>query len=130
MYGEPRKMALIVDARLTEANGQQSAATRFDMIEDNARPGSTVGGDRTTTPPNFVAGLPSNSGCRACSSQEQCTALPRFSNARTTRHPGYRIKPRSKRKRSKNPWLDEEPSAGLRKPGPSWARLGGMVLRP
>ena len=37
---------LIVDARLTEANGTAERTTALDMIEDNARPGSTVGGDK------------------------------------------------------------------------------------
>jgi hypothetical protein len=37
---------LIVDARLTEANGTAERATALEMIEDNARPGSTVGGGR------------------------------------------------------------------------------------
>ena len=34
---------LIVDARLTEATGTAEPATALDMIEDNAKPGSTVG---------------------------------------------------------------------------------------
>jgi transposase len=38
--------ALIVDARLTEANGTAEGATGFDMIDDNAGPGSTVGADK------------------------------------------------------------------------------------
>lgn len=37
---------LIVDARVTEANGTAERETALDMIEDNARPGSTVGGDK------------------------------------------------------------------------------------
>nr|WP_246774261.1 IS5 family transposase [Bradyrhizobium diazoefficiens] len=37
---------LIVDARLTEANGTAERTTALDMIEDNARPGSTVGTDK------------------------------------------------------------------------------------
>jgi transposase len=38
--------ALIVDARLTEANGTAERTTALDMIDDNARPRSTVGGDK------------------------------------------------------------------------------------
>src|SRR5678809_79011 len=37
---------LIVDARLTAADGTAERETALDMIEDNARPGSTVGGDK------------------------------------------------------------------------------------
>jgi hypothetical protein len=37
---------LIVDARLTEVNGTAERSTTLDMIEDNARPGSTMGGDK------------------------------------------------------------------------------------
>jgi transposase len=37
---------LIVDARLTEANGTAERTTALEMIEDNAKPGSTVGGDK------------------------------------------------------------------------------------
>jgi hypothetical protein len=35
----------IVEARLTEANGTAECAIALDMIEDNAKPGSTVGAD-------------------------------------------------------------------------------------
>jgi hypothetical protein len=35
---------LTVDARLTEANGTAERTAALDMIEDNAKPGSTVGG--------------------------------------------------------------------------------------
>ena len=42
---------LIVDARLTAANGTAERTTALDMIEDNAGPGSTVGGDRAMIPP-------------------------------------------------------------------------------
>ena len=37
---------LIIDARLTEANGTAERTTALDMIADNASPGSTVGGDK------------------------------------------------------------------------------------
>jgi len=37
---------LIVDARLTEANGTAERTTALDMIEDNTKPGSTVGADK------------------------------------------------------------------------------------
>jgi hypothetical protein len=48
--------ALIVDARLTEANGTAERTTALDMIDDNAWPGSTVGGDKNYDTAEFVAG--------------------------------------------------------------------------
>ncbi len=45
---------LIVDARLTEANGTAERTTALDMIEDNARPGSTLGGDKNYDTAEFV----------------------------------------------------------------------------
>src|SRR5438876_6513900 len=47
---------LIVDARLTEANGTAERTTALDMVDDNARPGSTVGGDKNYDTADFVAG--------------------------------------------------------------------------
>src|SRR6266852_799575 len=47
---------LIVDARLTEANGTAERATALDMIDDNARPGSTVCGNKNYDTADFVAG--------------------------------------------------------------------------
>jgi len=81
--------ALIVDARLTEANGTAERAAALDMIDDNARPGSTVGGDKNYDTSDFVA------DCRACG----CTPHVSQNNTnrrsaidgRTTRHPGHRI---------------------------------------
>jgi len=80
---------LIVEARLTEASGTAERTTALAMIEDTAKPGSTVGGDKNYDTADFVA------GCR----QRRCT--PHVSqndtnrrsaiDARTTRHPGYRI---------------------------------------
>jgi hypothetical protein len=46
---------LIIDARLTEANGTAERTTALDMIEDNAKPGSTVGADKNYDT-DFVAG--------------------------------------------------------------------------
>src|SRR6201987_5117075 len=47
---------LIVDARLTEANGTAERTTALDMIEDNAKRGSTVGADKNYDTADFVAG--------------------------------------------------------------------------
>jgi transposase len=103
---------LIVDARLTEANGTAERATALDMIEDNARPGSTVGGDKNYDTADFVA------GCR----ERRCTPHVSQNNtnrrsaidARTTRHPGYRIST-IKRKRIEEPFGWMKTVGGLRK---------------
>src|ERR1700747_355587 len=47
---------LIVDARLTEANGTAERTTALDMIDDNAKPGTTVGADKNYDTADFVAG--------------------------------------------------------------------------
>lgn len=52
---------IIVDARLTEANGTAERTTALDMIDDNAHPGSTVGADRHTatfTAPSTNSAVP------------------------------------------------------------------------
>ena len=103
---------LIVDARLTEANGTAERTTALDMIEDNVKPGSTVGGDKNYDTADFVA------GCREC----RCTPHVSQNNtnrrsaidARTTRHPGYRIST-IKRKRIEEPFGWMKTIGGLRK---------------
>ncbi|MGH9610947.1 MAG: IS5 family transposase [Bryobacteraceae bacterium] len=81
---------LIVDARLTEANGTAERTTALAMIEDNARPGSsTVGGDKNYDTANFVAGCRER-GCTPHVSQNDTNRRSAI-DARTTRHPGYRI---------------------------------------
>jgi hypothetical protein len=42
---------LIVDARLTEANGTAERTTAFDVVADNARPAARSAATRTTIPP-------------------------------------------------------------------------------
>ena len=81
--------ALIVDARLTEANGTAERATALDMIDDNARPGSTVGGDKNYDTADFVAGCRER-GCTPHVSQNNTNRRSAI-DARTTRHPGHRI---------------------------------------
>jgi hypothetical protein len=58
---------LIVDARLTEANGTAEHAAALDMIENNTKPGSTVGADKLYDTADFVA------GCR----ERGCTRMSR-----------------------------------------------------
>jgi len=103
---------LIVDARLTEANGTAERTTALDMIEDNAKPGSTVGGDKNYDTADFVA------GCR----ERRCTphVSQHDTNRRaaidgpTTRHPGYRIS-MIKRKQIEEPFGWMKTVGGMRK---------------
>jgi transposase len=103
---------LIVDARLTEANGTAERSTALDMIEDNARPGSTVGGDKNYDTADFVAGCRQR-GCTPHVSQNNTNRRSAI-DARTTRHPGYRIST-IKRKRIEEPFGWMKTVGGLRK---------------
>jgi transposase len=103
---------LIVDARLTEANGTAERSTALDMIEDNARPGSTVGGDKNYDTADFVAGCRQR-GCTPHVSQNNANRRSAI-DARTTRHPGYRIST-IKRKRIEEPFGWMKTVGGLRK---------------
>ncbi len=103
---------LIIDARLTEANGTAERATALDMIEDNARPGSTVGGDKNYDTADFVAGCRER-GCTPHVSQNDSTRRSAI-DARTTRHPGYRIST-IRRKRIEEPFGWMKTVGGLRK---------------
>ena len=103
---------LIVDARLTEANGTAERTTALDMIEDNARPGSTVGGDKNYDTADFVAGCRER-GCTPHVSQNDTNRRSAI-DGRTTRHPGYRIST-IKRKRIEEPFGWIKTVGGLRK---------------
>jgi transposase len=103
---------LIVDARLTEANGTAERTTALDMIADNARPGSTVGGDKNYDTADFVAGCRER-GCTPHVSQNNANRRSAI-DARTTRHPGYRIST-IKRKRIEEPFGWMKTVGGLRK---------------
>ncbi len=81
--------ALIVDAQLTEANGTAERTTALEMIDDNARPGSTVGGDKNYDTSDFVAGCRKR-GCTPHVSQNNTNRRSAI-DARTTRHAGHRI---------------------------------------
>ena len=77
---------LIVDARLTEANGTAERATALDMIEDNAKPGSTVGADKNYDTTDFVAGCRER-GCTPHVSQNKyqppfCDRRPHHASSR------------------------------------------------
>jgi transposase len=103
---------LIVDARLTEANGTAERTTALDMIGDNARPGSTVGGDKNYDTAEFVAGCRER-GCTPHVSQNNANRRSAI-DARTTRHAGYRIST-IKRKRIEEPFGWMKTVGGLRK---------------
>ena len=103
---------LIVDARLTEANGTAERATALDMIEDNAGPGSTVGADKNYDTTDFVAGCRER-GCTPHVSQNDTNRRSAI-DARTTRHPGYRLST-IQRKRIEEPFGWMKTVGGLRK---------------
>jgi transposase len=103
---------LIVDARLTEANGTAERTTALEMIEDNAGPGSTVGADKNYDTAEFVAGC-RDCGCTPHVSQNNTNRRSAI-DARTTRHPGYRIST-IKRKRIEEPFGWIKTVGGLRK---------------
>ncbi len=103
---------LVVDARLTEANGTAERTTALDMIDDNARPGSTVGGDKNYDTAEFVAGC-RNRSCTPHVSQNDTNRRSAI-DARTTRHSGYRIST-IQRKRIEEPFGWMKTVGGLRK---------------
>ncbi len=103
---------LIVDARVTEANGTAERETALDMLEDNAKPGSTLGADKNYDAAEFVAGCRER-GCTPHVAQNT-TSRRSAIDARTTRHPGYRIS-MGKRKRIEEPFGWIKTIAGLRK---------------
>ena len=103
---------LIVDARLTEANGTAERTTALDMVADNARPGSTVGGDKNYDTADFVAGCRER-GCTPHVSQNDTNRRSAI-DARTTRHASYRIST-IKRKRIEEPFGWMKTVGGLRK---------------
>lgn len=103
---------LIVDARVTEANGTAERDTALDMIEDNARAGSTVGGDKNYDTADFVAGCRER-GCTPHVSQNNTNRRSAI-DLRTTRHPGYRLSTIS-RKRIEEPFGWMKTIGGLRK---------------
>ena len=89
MDGRPlmeNRNGLIIDARLTVANGTAERTTALGMIEDNAKSGSTVGGDKNYDTADFVAGCRER-GCTPHVSQNDTNRRSAI-DARTTRHPG------------------------------------------
>jgi Transposase DDE domain len=102
----------IVDARLTAPNGTAERSTALDMIEDNAKPGSTLGGDKNYDTADFVAGCRER-GCTPHVSQNDNNRRTAI-DALTTRHPGYRVST-IKRKRIEECFGWMKTIGGLRK---------------
>jgi transposase len=92
---------LIVDARLTEANGTAECSTALDMIDATAGARSTLGADKNYDTAEFVAGCRAR-GCVPHVAQNDTNRRSAI-DARTTRHPGYAIS-MTKRKRIEEPF--------------------------
>ena len=103
---------LIVDARLTEANGTAERTAALAMIEANTRPGSTVGADKNYDTADFVAGCRER-GCTPHVAQNNTNRRSAI-DRRTTRHPGYAVS-QVKRKRIEEPFGWMKTVATLRK---------------
>ena len=103
---------LIIDARLTEATGTAELTTALDMIDGNARAGSTVGADKLYDTADFVAGCRER-GCTPHVAQNDTNRRSAI-DGRTTRHPGYAIS-MIKRKRIEEPFGWIKTIGGLRK---------------
>jgi transposase len=92
---------LIVDARLTEANGTAERTAALEMIEANAGTGGTVGADKNYDTADFVAGCRER-GCTPHVAQNNANRRSAI-DGRTTRHPGYAVS-QIKRKRVEEPF--------------------------
>lgn len=92
---------LIVDARLTEANGTAERSAALDMIADSAGRQSTVGADKNYDTAGFVTGC-REQGCTPHVAQNNTNRRSAL-DGRTTRHPGYAVS-QIKRKRVEEPF--------------------------
>ena len=118
---------LIVDARLTEANGTAERTTALDMIEDNAKPGSTVGGDKNYDTTDFVAGCRER-GCMPHVSQNNTNRRSAIDGAHDTtrRLSDQHCQAQADRGAVR---VDQDRRRTAQDP-PLRARPGRMVLRP
>jgi len=103
---------LIVDAQLTAATGTAERRAALDMVEENARLGSTIGGDKGYDTTDFVSGCRKH-GCVPHVAQNNTNRRSAI-DARTTRHPGYGIS-MIKRKQIEEPFGWIKTVGGLRK---------------
>jgi len=106
------RQGLIVDARVTQANGTAERTTALDMIENNAKPGSTVGADKNYDTAGFVTGCRER-GCTPHVAQNNTNRRSAI-DGRTTRHPGYGIS-MIKRKQIEEPFGWIKTVGGLRR---------------
>jgi transposase len=103
---------LIVDARVSEANGTAERTTALKMIEKNAAPRSTIGADKNYDTAQFVAACRER-GCVPHVAQNDTNRRSAI-DGRTTRHPGYLVSMR-KRKQIEEPFGWIKTVGGLRK---------------
>lgn len=103
---------LIVDARLTEANGTAERTTALGMTRTMPSPAARWVATRTMAPPSLLPAVVSV-GCTPHVSQNNAKRRSAI-DARTTRHPGYRIS-MIKRKRIEGPFGWMKTIGGLRK---------------
>ncbi len=118
---------LIVDARLTEANGTAERTTALDMIADNAKPGSTVGGDKNYDTADFVAGCRER-GCTPHVSQNNTNRRSAIDRAHD---PASRLSHQHDQAQAdrRAVRMDQDRRRPAQDP-PLRARPGRMVLRP
>jgi transposase len=103
---------LIVDARVTEANGMAERTAALEMVEDNAAAGSTIGGDKGYDTAGFVSGCRER-GCVPHVAQNDTNRRSAI-DGRTTRHRSYAIS-MNKRKQIEEPFGWMKTIGGMRK---------------
>ena len=87
---------LVVNARLSEANGFAEREAALEMVSELAETGRvTLGGDRGFDEVGFVDGLRASGVTPHIS---QCTKKPSALDARTTRHRGYELSLRTRKR--------------------------------
>jgi transposase len=116
---------LIVDAQVTEASGTAERETALGLLEHNAGPGSTVGADKNYDAAEFVAGC-RDRGCTPHVAQNN-TSRRSAIDARTTRHPGYRIS-MGKRKRIRRTVRLDQDHRWFAQNSASWTQTGRLVF--
>ena len=118
---------LIVDARLTEANGTAERAAGSRHGRGQRRPRSTLGADKNYDTADFVAGCRAR-GCVPHVAQNDTNRRSAI-DARTTRHPGYAVSHDQAQAHRRALRLDEDRRRDAQDPS-SRAPPGRVVLRP
>jgi hypothetical protein len=120
---------MVVDARLSEANGTAERDTAMAMVGDlRGRHPITLGADKADDVASFIASL---RDLRVTPHVAQNTTNRRSAiDGRTTRHPGYEISQRL-RKRIEEPFGWLRPSATCARPGTrAWPASAGPSPSP